>query len=82
MTTRARERQLNLRFLCCAEALSGAELDGLTGPQHRALLSFLCNDVLEGERLREVLQVRLEDSGEVKREMRGAVAEKKGELKV
>lgn len=69
-------------MLSCAEALSRGELDELTGSQHQALLSFLCNDVLEGERLREVLQARLEDSDEIKREMRGAVAEKRGELKV
>ena len=46
------------------------------------MLSFLCNDILEGELLRDALQARLEDSGEVKREMREVVAEKRGELKV
>lgn len=65
-----------------AEALSGKELDQLSGEQHQKLLTFLCDEALDSEILRDVLQERLEGSGDVKREMREAVAEKKGELKV
>ena len=46
------------------------------------VLSFLCDDVLDGEAMREALQERLDNSDDVKREMREAVAEKKGTLKV
>ena len=46
------------------------------------VLSFLCDDVLDGEAMRDALQARLDNSDDVKREMREVVAEKKGTLKV
>lgn len=67
---------------CSADTLAEQGLDLLSGQQHQEVLSFLCNDILEGELLRDALQARLEDSGEVKREMGEVVAEKRGELKV
>ena len=65
-----------------AGLLGHNHLDSLTGSQHEQLLTFLCNDALEGPALRDALQQRLDHSDDVKREMRGAVAEKRGELKV
>lgn len=68
--------------LCCVVGLADAPLDGLTASHHQVLLSFLCDEVLDSDKMREALQERLDGEGEVKREMKGAVAEKKGELKV
>lgn len=65
-----------------ADNLQGKGIEGLSGQQHQTLLTFMCNDVLSCEALREALQERIEGEGDVKREMREAVAEKKGELKV
>lgn len=65
-----------------AGALSGAALDQIPGLHLHVLLNFLCNEVLNSEQMRDALQERLDESSDVKREMKGAVAEKKGELKV
>ena len=46
------------------------------------LLTFLCDEVLDSETMRSALQTRLDASDDVKREMREAVAEVKGSLKV
>ena len=69
-------------MLRCAGHLTTEGIDGLTGHEHQVLLTFLCDDVLATEKLRTALQEREEGSGDVRREMREAVAEKKGELKV
>ena len=57
-------------------------IEGLSGHEHQIILTMLCDDVLSCEKLRDALQERIEGEGDVKREMREAVAEKKGELKV
>ena len=93
LTAVLQESRIDLRWLnfksltvsqifCHAEALSRKALDELSGKEHQTLLAFLCDEVLDREAMRDALQERLEGSGDVKREMREAVAEKKGELKV
>lgn len=65
-----------------ADVLLQEGIEGLSGHQHQVLLTFLCDDILGCEKLRDALQDRMDGSGDVRREMREAVAEKKGELKV
>lgn len=63
-------------------ALDKHSLDTLTGLQHQQLLCCLCDNALDSPGMRDALQQRCDGSDDVKREMREAVAEKKGELKV
>lgn len=62
--------------------LDKRSLDTLTGLQHQQLLCCLCDNALDSPSLRDALQQRFDGSDDVKREMREAVAEKRGELKV
>jgi hypothetical protein len=59
---------------------NGAEV--LPAPYHRAVLCHLCNESLDREPLRVMLAARMENAEGVKKEMREAVAEDKGKLKV
>lgn len=49
---------------------------------HRSILCHLCNEALDREPLRVMLAARMENAEGVKKEMREAVAEDKGKLKV
>ena len=44
--------------------------EALSAAQHRALLRYLCDECLDGETLRAALQLRIDATEEVRKEMR------------
>ncbi|EFN58898.1 expressed protein [Chlorella variabilis] len=64
-----------------ASMLAYDAVDRLTHDQHLALLRFLCDTVLDSEKMRRVLQRREDEAVDAKRDVRGELAEQRKQLK-
>ncbi|PRW55979.1 DDT domain-containing isoform A [Chlorella sorokiniana] len=64
-----------------ASMLAFDPVDRLTHDQHLALLRFLCDSVLDTEKMRGILQRRQDEAEDAMRDVRGEVAEQRKQLK-